>query len=132
MSLQSFTEKYNKVGSVIARNLYSEDGEFICCLDVAKTNGTSGELSWFQRTMKKAKEQRELSIEELSILSNLSIRLKRRKYLEEMEKYPNSKIVSEIVFAFDHQISKGSEEEKYLLDIEMQYAHDTKVLFWNY
>ena len=131
MSLSKFVNKYNKVGSVIARNLYSSDGCFICCLDVAKTNGTSGELSWFQRTMKKAKEQKNLSTEELSLLSNPSIRLKRRKYLDEMDKYPNSKIVSEVVFAFDHPVEVGSEEEKYLLNIEMQYAHDNKALFWN-
>ena len=131
MKLSDFINKYDSVGSVKAYELVDKNNNVIETLDVVKTNGTIKELSWFYRTMKKAKEQRNLSEEELSKLSDPNIRLKRRKYLLEQEKYTGSKIRVKIIYCYDHTVESGSEEEKVLLDIEVQYAHDSKALFWN-
>lgn len=131
MTLSEFVKKYDKVGSVKAYELVSSDGKLIKTLDVAKSNGTTNEISWFHRTMKVAKEQRDIPEEKLVKLSDSRIRLKRRKYLEDMELHPNSKIRIKIVFCFDHSVDAGSEDECKLYSIEAQYAHDSKAEYWS-
>ena len=119
-------DKYKGVPIVFSKEVYTKDGEFVCCLDVGESKDGKEEIAFGLRAWAWALKNIEMTVEEIKQkrLKSVYTRLKYQKMVKEVQKDPNYVLVLKVV-------AEGVEDTETRRAIEAQYAHDKKALFWS-